>query len=185
MCGGYYMLQKFPTMCVCVSWFYLFNPFLYIIWGGSCIPQMLWKESLLSPENGLSLFLCLLKCVCIYALVSVVCVGLASHAWSYFTDQYSLPALPDCSIPLNAPQFELSACFWWNVTTAIYPRAALENIWQRPLLKRDKCDTSGTILKSAHKQNFIRVYFWAKSWVIDCNIKFAWSRSRIIQDLSS
>ena len=29
--GGYYMLQKFPTMCVCVFWFYLSNPFLYII----------------------------------------------------------------------------------------------------------------------------------------------------------
>ena len=94
------------------------------------------------------------------------------------------PALPDCSISLNAPQFELSACFWWNVTTAIYPRAALENIWQRPLLKRNKCDTSGTFLKSAHK-HFVRIYFWAKSWVTARNFKFARSESQIIQDLSS
>ena len=95
------------------------------------------------------------------------------------------PALPDCSISLGGPQFELSACFWWNVTTAIYPRAALENIWQRPLLKRDKCDTSETILKSAHKQNFVRIYFWAKSCVTARNFKVARSESQIIQDLSS
>ena len=52
--GGITCFRNFPPcVCVCIGFIYLI-PFYIFIWGGSCYPQMLWKESLLSPENGFS-----------------------------------------------------------------------------------------------------------------------------------
>ena len=69
--GGYYMLQKFPTMCVCVCIGFIYLIPFYILFEGGHVSLKCSEKKVFYLLKMDYLFLFLLKCVCIYAHVSM------------------------------------------------------------------------------------------------------------------